>query len=252
MSAHERTPVAEQRVAAFAQAAGARLIDMPLHDIARQCGVSDATVVRFCRREGFRGLKDYKIALSRRTERTAARPLTGSESMSEIRQRLIDGSAQALFEMGERLDPAALEQAARSIQASGTLDIYATGGSAPIASYLRHQLIKLGIRTSIYSDPSSMRLSYAGFNRRVTVLSISVTGETIDVLEAQKAAHQAGCVTICLTAHPDSALARVSRIVLETAGGYFLQESSYARISQLVVVDMLFAALYGLQNREDA
>ena len=247
MSTRERTPVAELKVAEFVRQTGAGVIDMPLHDIAVASGVSDATVVRYCRREGYRGLKDYKIALSRRTEPRATPPLTGLEPLSEIRQRLISGCAQALYDTGERLNLNALEQAAQAIHTSGALDIYATGGSSPIASYLRHQLIKLGIRVSIYADSSSMRLSYAGFSRHDTVMSISVTGETPDVLEALCAAQQAGCRTICLTSRPESSLAQASDIVLEVAGGNFLLDSSYARISQLAVVDILYAALYGMK-----
>ena len=244
MSVRERPAAAEERVAAYMRESGARIIDMPLSDIARACEVSAATVVRFCRHEGYKGLKDYKIALSRRAERPEISPLTGGESLDEIRRRLTDGSVRVVAETGECLDLEQLEQAVQAIRHSGTLDIYAAGGSVPIASYLRHQLIKLGIRVSIYSDPSSMRLSYAGFARKGTVLCISATGMNEELMKAQRAAGKAGCVTVCLTANEASPLARESEIVLITAGGCFLRESSYARIAQLVVVDMLFAALY--------
>ncbi len=244
MSARERPREAELRVAEFVRRAGDGLIGMPLRDIAQRCGVSDATVVRYCRHEGYRGLKEYKIALSRRAELKSEPPLRGDETLCEIRRRVTEGSVQALYETGEKLSLDALEQAAGAILASGTLDIYAAGGSAPIAAYLRHQLIKLGIRASIYSDPSSMRLSYAGFERRAAVLSISSTGETQDVVAAQRAAAEEGCETICLTARPDSSLASVSRWVLTAVGGDFLGDSTFARIAQLAVADMLFAAIY--------
>ncbi len=250
MSTRERTAAAEMKVAEYARQVGAALIGMPLHDIARACGVSDATVVRFCRRQGYHGLKDYKIALSHREDAECAQPLNGSESLAEIRQRLVSGCVQALYDTGEKLSLSALKAASDAILSSGALDIYAAGGSAPIASYLRHQLIKLGIRASIYSDASSMRLSYAGFTRRDTVMSISVTGETPDVLDALNAARQAGCATICMTAHPESRMARLADTVLIAAGGNFLKDSSYARLSQLAVVDMLFAALHNRKQTE--
>ena len=248
MSSRERAHDAELKVADYVRRTGLQLIDMPLHEIAQKCGVSDATVVRFCRREGYKGLKDYKIALSRQMENVHYEPLKGNESTHAIRTQLIDGSIQALRKTGQQLNLKALEDAASAIRLSGSLDIYAAGGSVPIASYLRHQLIKLGIRASIYADPSSIRLSYAGFSQYATVLSISASGETHDVLEAQRAAQKAGCITICLTAHVESPLALASQIVLETAGDYFLQNSSYARISQLVAVDMLFAVIYNMQQ----
>ena len=250
MNMRDRPAVAELKVAAFVREAGPNLIDMQLRDIARACDVSDATVVRYCRREGFRGLKDFKIALSRRTERPKNPPLTGGEPMAEIRQRLVEGSVQALYDTGERLNPAALERAAEAIFKSGTLDIYAVGGSVPIASHLRLQMIKLGFHADIYPDISSMRLSYAVLSPQAAVMSISVSGETQDVLAAQRAARSAGCVTICITAHPESSLAKASDIVLEAAaGGCFLRDSSYGHISQLAVADMLFAVLYSMKQQ---
>ena len=244
-------PTAEQRVAAFMAAHGREILDMPLSRISDACGVSDATVVRYCVHAGYKGLKDFKIAMARSgAEDTSPAALRGDESLPELKQRLLSGCMEALRMTGMQLSADALGQAVQAIDRSDHLDVYACGGSAPIASYLRHQLIKLGIRASIYSDASSMRLSYAGFTRRDTVMSISVTGETPDVLDALNAARQAGCATICMTAHPESRMARLADTVLIAAGGNFLKDSSYARLSQLAVVDMLFAALHNRKQTE--
>ena len=133
MSTRERTAAAEMKVAEYARQVGAALIGMPLHDIARACGVSDATVVRFCRRQGYHGLKDYKIALSHREDAECAQPLNGSESLAEIRQRLVSGCVQALYDTGEKLSLSALKAASDAILSSGALDIYAAGGSATLS-----------------------------------------------------------------------------------------------------------------------
>ena len=78
-------PTAEQRVAAFFAARGAGILDMALSEISAACGVSDATVVRHCRHAGYKGLKDFKIAMAHAAEPLpAVLPVTGDEPLPEL------------------------------------------------------------------------------------------------------------------------------------------------------------------------
>lgn len=237
---------AEQRVAAYIAGQGKNVLTMPLSDIARACGVSDATVVRFCQHEGFRGLKDYKIALANASGVSAGDPaVTGAEPIPELKRRMFDGCMEALRQTCGLLRPEELERAVRAIAAAGDLDVYASGGSVPVASYLRHQLIKLGVRTSVYSDRNSMMLSQSRLGKQDAVLAISSSGATRDVVDAQASARRAGAAAICITAEPASPLARQSDILLLAVGGRFLGSNTYSRLAQLAVVDVLYAGLAG-------
>ena len=238
------SPGAEQRVAAFFAARGAGILQMPLSEIASACGVSDAAVVRHCRREGYRGLKDYKIAKANEQQADlSAPPVRGDESLPELKRRIFAGCIRAMKETSDQLNAAEMERAIRAIADSANLDVYACGGSVPVASYLRHQLIKLGIRTSVYSDRSSMLLSQSRLSQRDAVIAISSSGVTRDVVDAQRGARSAGAVTICLTAGPESPLAGTSDILLIATGESFLGSNTYSRLSQIAVVDVLYAGL---------
>ena len=242
-------PTAEQRVAAFMAAHGREILDMPLSRISDACGVSDATVVRYCVHAGYKGLKDFKIAMARSgAEDTSPAALRGDESLPELKQRLLSGCMEALRMTGMQLSADALGQAVQAIDRSDHLDVYACGGSRPMAAYLRHQLIKLGIRTGIYSDRTSMLLSQSRLTSRDAVLSISSSGVTPDVCDAQASAKAAGALTICVTAVPDSPLAAASDITLVAAGEHFLGNNTYSRLSQLAVVDLLYAGLAAMRE----
>ena len=247
----ESSRAAEQRVAAYFDARKREILETPLSEIAAACQVSPATVVRFCNHAGYKGLKDYKIALARRSaSASSASAVAGDEDAPELIRRIFAGCVSALEETGRRLSPEALSAAIACIASAGALDVYATGGSAPVASYLRHQLMKLGIRASLYSDRSSMLLSQARFTRQDTVLAISSTGATQEVVEAQRAAKEAGAATLCITADASSPLAAVSDIVLIAVGEHFLGNNTYARLSQLAVVDALYAGLVTLRKKQ--
>ncbi|MBQ9195610.1 MAG: MurR/RpiR family transcriptional regulator [Clostridia bacterium] len=244
---------AEQRVADFMAAHGRDILDMPLSRISAACGVSDATVVRYCLHAGYKGLKDFKISMSRIwSEADGAPTVRGDEQLPELQRRVFAGCMDALRSTAHRIDAAELSRALNAIADSDNLDVYACGGSLPIASYLRHQLVKLGIRTAVYSDRTSMLLSQSRLNSRDTVLSISSSGQTQDVNDAQASARKAGARTVCITAHPESALAAASDIVLVAAGEQFLGNNTYSRLSQLAVVDLLYAglAVMRMQSKE--
>ena len=238
------TAGAEQRVAAFFAAQGTGILQMPLSGIASACGVSNAAVVRHCRREGYKGLKDYKIAMAHASRLPpSAPPISGEERLPELKRRLFAGCIRALNDTSDLLSTEEMQRAISAVSESANLDVYACGGSLPIASYLRHQLIKLGIRASVHSDRSSMLLSQSRLSKRDAVIAISSSGATQEIVDAQRSARKAGAVTICLTACRESPLAAASDILLVAAGDAFLDNNTYARLSQIAVVDLLYAGL---------
>ena len=54
----------ERKVADFVLKSPLNVIRMRIVDLAKQAGVSEPTVVRFCRAVGCRGFQDFKMALA--------------------------------------------------------------------------------------------------------------------------------------------------------------------------------------------
>ena len=102
------------------------------------------------------------------------------------------------------------------------IDVYALGGSVPIASYFRHQFIKLGIRTNVYSDSFTMNMSQSHLKAGDVVVAISCSGKTKEVVDATTSAKAVGAHTICITTNDESPLSKVSDTVLLTANERFI------------------------------
>lgn len=244
---------AEKRVAEYLRAHGKEVISMPLSEISHACNVSDATVVRFCRHLGYKGLKDFKIAIAKEqstAELCNAAPIRWDDTTSALKEKVFSGCAMALQCSCKTLSDESLAQAVQALSAARNIDIYAVGGSAPIASYFRHQLIKLGIRSSVYSDAINMKLSQAQLGKRDVALAISCSGKTQEVVRALSAAAALKATTICLTNSRQAPLAREASICLITSGNRFFGEdyNTYSRLSQLAVVDILYAGLLLQKN----
>ena len=247
--------LAEKRVAAYVRAHGREIISIPLSEISRACNVSDATVVRFCRHLGYKGLKDFKIALASEqnvAQQSADLPIDWNDTLPQLKEKVFAGCIKALQCSSVTLSDTAVIRAVEALNKADNIDVYAVGGSVPIASYLRHQLMKLGIRSSVYSDSQSMQLSFSQLGENDVALAISCSGKTQEVVRALSSAASLGATTLCLTNSKQSPLAREASISMITSGNRFFGEdyNTYSRLSQLAVVDILYAGLIVMRGQQ--
>ena len=247
--------LAEKRVAAYVRAHGREIISIPLSEISHACNVSDATVVRFCRHLGYKGLKDFKIALASEqnvAQQSADLPIDWNDTLPLLKEKVFAGCIKALQCSSVTLSDKTVIRAVEALNKADNIDVYAVGGSVPIASYLRHQLMKLGIRSSVYSDSQSMQLSLSQLGENDVALGISCSGKTQEVIRALSSAAALGATTLCLTNSKQSQLAREASISMITSGNRFFGEdyNTYSRLSQLAVVDILYAGLIVLRGQQ--
>lgn len=246
-SVQGRYGAAEDRVIQYFSRRGSEILSIPLAEITSSCGVSPATVVRVCQHMGYTGLKDYRIALAQ--EKASEEPLSSSiewdDTDASLVRKVLRGCLNSLEGSAATLNAGEVTCAADAMLAASNIDVYAVGGSVPIASYLRHQLMKLGIRSSVYTDGTTMRLSQSQRKKGEVVIAISCSGMTANVVSALQSARKQKAVTVALTNDPQSKLAQSSDILLLTTGNRFLGDdcNTYSRLAQLAVVDILYAAL---------
>lgn len=227
--------------------AGLQIMTTSLSQIVAACDVSPATVVRVCQHLGYAGLKEYRIALAKES----ARPLQPSVTITPldpdiaIIEKVLQGCMASLQASASTLNASNFTDAVEALKRASNIDIYAVGGSVPIASYFRHQLMKLGIRSSVYMDDSTIRLSFAQRKENEVVIGMSCSGATENIVSSLLSAKKLHATTIALTNFPLSPLGQAADILLVTSGDPFWENdlNTYSRLAQLAVVDMLYAAL---------
>jgi len=248
----------EKNIADFIRRNVADILGMSISEIAKETGTSKSTVVRFCNHLGYSGLKEFKIDFYGKTtlpeiENTEVK---WGDSIGEVKNKVFTGAINALKDSFDTLSEKALKQAAEALRKAKNIDIYGQGGSSPIAIYLRHQLMKIGIRSSFYPDAHSQHLSLSQFEKGDVAIAISCSGENPEIVAAMQWVKTLGIIVIAITNFPDSSLGKLAdHILCNTAGSFFDgDENSYARIAQLVTVDTLYlvlAMLMGKKNVED-
>ena len=238
---------AESKVAAYILEHPKETLDRHIGELSKAIGVSEPTIIRFCRSLGLDGYKSFKLHLARSMPRAGNQLLTDinqSDSPSKIGYKIIDSAIASLQETRKHLDSPELDKAVQALLRASRIEFYGQGGSGVVASDAQQKFFRLGTPVVAYSDPYIHCVSAALLTSECVVVAVSHSGSSKDLLNSVELAKETGATTIAITAG-QSMLAQVADIVLPID----VQEDStdYApiksRMSQLVLLDTLAIAI---------
>jgi RpiR family transcriptional regulator, carbohydrate utilization regulator len=239
---------AEQRVVGALDANAADLIKLPVKELARRIGVSEATVIRCCQALGYRGLRDFRLALAAETlspHRVIHEAVHPTDDAVAIVEKVLRSDIQALADTIATLDPAALEQAAQALDRAARIEVYANGSSVPIALDAYYRLLRIGLPVTVVSDSHLQATSAAQLPAGSVAFAISHTGRTRETHRTLQLARQAGATTILLSSYRNTPIGELADIVLVTASpeSALRPEAGASRVTHLALVDALSVLL---------
>lgn len=239
--------ISEKKLADFILTAQDRVARMSISELSEACGVADATVSRFCRRLGFRGFPDFKLAVANATvRRLTDNPLSGEitqqDTLEEISRKLLAANSLAMTQTLEVLDLAMIHEAALLLRQARSVLCMGQGGSMLIASEAAHLFSTISNRFHPVSDSHMQAMAAAMIEEDDVILFFSYSGSTLAMLDTLKVAKERGGKVILVTRFPNSPGAQLADVVLQCgANENPLQSGSIpARIAQMYLLDILF------------
>ncbi len=257
---------AEQRTAAFVLEYPEQVALLPLRHLAAQCGVSEPTILRFCRGLGFGGYQDFKMSLVRELLRNSGetRLFGGSRDfrLSSVHHSGDEESSTSTRDIEKRpewktaladtitvesqktlvsVDDEVLERAAEALASADMTVTAGLGGAAGVAYILADSLTGLGKKCFSSHDRSYLQVLPGSLGMGDLVIGISHSGETEEIVNLVSRASDKGIKTISITNYEGAPLDRCASITLFTSyredllGSY----SPLTRISELVVIAAL-------------
>lgn len=249
---------AEKKLADYILSAQDCISRMSISQLASACSVADATVSRFCRRLGYKGYPDFKIAIANSfAHRLEDNPLSGEitreDSLETISQKLLNASAMAMVQTREVLNLDAVAQAAAVLRESTSVLCMGQGGSMLIASEAAHLFSTISGKFRPVSDSHMQAMAAVMMEPTDSILFYSYSGSTLAMLDTLKTARERGARIILVTRFPNSPGAALADIVLQCgANENPLQSGSVpARIAQMYLTDILFSE-YTRKNLDEA
>jgi DNA-binding MurR/RpiR family transcriptional regulator len=223
-------------------------VEQTITRLAKLSGVSNTTVSRFCRRMGFDGFRQIKIALARDWGTPSTLVYIESQpddTLASVAQKIFSANIQALHDIHRSLDLDLLEGVVDAILRAGRVDLYAAGGAGIAARELHFKCLHLGINANAFLDSQMQVMSAASLTPQDVGIGISHTGMQSQVAEALRVAREGGAMTVALTSYPNTPVAKAADVVLYTAS--LAAASTYisptVRNAQLAIVDVIYEAM---------
>jgi DNA-binding MurR/RpiR family transcriptional regulator len=220
-------------------------------ELAVASGVSEATVIRFCKAIGFAGYPQLRLALAAEAGRAQGADRNGrvvgsdigpGDDLALVVEKIAFADARAVEETGVQLDIVVLERVVEAVVRAQRVDLYGVGASAFVALDFQQKLHRIGRVAFAWSDTHVALTSAALLRPGDVAIGISHTGATTDTIDALTEARSHGATTVALTNFPRSPIALAAEHVLTTAAREttFRSGAMASRLAQLTVVDCLF------------
>ena len=261
----------EVRIAKRIQAAPDEFVRSSVRSVAADLGVSEPTILRFCRTIGCEGFKDLKfrliqeLALSQANSDLAARATKAAGSADrgtvEARgvevgpddDRLFDTIIEALTRTRDTLVYKDLLSGARAIAKAGRVVVYGIGGSsAALAAEAHNRLFRLNVPVMVFIDGYTQRMSAAILAEGDVALFISSTGRPRELQESLELAKYRKATCIAIT-DKETPLGRDADICLHVglaASGVEEIQPNPMRFAQLFVIDRLAYAVAAILGEQ--
>lgn len=233
----------EAKVAGYVLEHANDVINMRIVDLAAETGVSEPTVIRFCRAVGHEGFLAFKMQLAQQISLGGVYTqfaVDDKDTVEDLRNKVFDTTVGSLLTVRDELDPAVLETAIKIISNANRVEFYGFGASGSVAADAQHKFFRLQLSTAAYTDPHIQHMSAISLGKDDVVVAISQSGQTRALLQSVSLAMEAGATVIGLAPQgtPLSEQCSIPIYVnMEEDHQAFAPVSS--RIAHLVVIDVL-------------
>ena len=230
------------------------VVDMTVGELAKECGVSEASVSRFCKRIELKGFHHLKISLARElVDAQDDGEISGHISVDDMEGSLrgiLSNKMEELRQTVAMIDREELKKIVAVINNADTVLMAAVGNTIPVAMDGAYKFNQIGIRamsTPIWE--TELGYSYNLTDKDV-VVAISNSGESTGVIQILEAAKSRGAVAISITNNDRSSVAELStyHITTATREKLFLDGYCFSRVSATMVIEIIYLLLASMRK----
>lgn len=227
-----------------------RSVGLSIHELASAAFVSASTVSRLCKRldtggyKGFQRSLVYDLAIEHDADRSEVAGLSPHDTTRQTASKVTRRSIEALA-ITERLnDVETIDDCVALMGAARVINLFGMGSSLLTARDLHYKLVRANVLCNVSEDWHEQLVRARNMGPEDLAIAFSYSGRTREVITCVEEARKQGAAAIAITrSGHDAEFVRLADKVLYVAATEPLFRSSAAasRISQLGVVDILFA-----------
>lgn len=118
-----------------------------MSELAKQSGVSDATVVRMCHHIGYTGYYEFRITLAKDLGRQQYETVNRVQTHDEVEKQFRE-YAENIIAIGRRIDADAMWNCVNLLKSCKQAHLLSVGNTCPLTQYMGFRLGRLGIKST--------------------------------------------------------------------------------------------------------
>src|SRR5690625_498940 len=209
-------------------------------------GVSQASITKFSKKIGLKGLRSLKVELAKEHTKSEqevySKSLSPEDDVNITMDKALNNTVSALYGTHKTVNYRSVEEAAETLASASEVVLFGIGASRIPSEDLYLKLSRIGIKSVVPFDNHVLLTKIPVLKERSVVVLFSTSGRTKEIIDTLKQCRSNGVKTILITRAINSPARNIASIVMSTS----LEENNIrigtmtARISQLYLVDVLF------------
>ncbi|MGL5001195.1 MAG: MurR/RpiR family transcriptional regulator [Cetobacterium sp.] len=231
------------------------------YDLADKSDVSQASVVRFAKKLGFKGFPEFKIALAgdiaMKNNETNINiiydEIKFDDATEILAKKVVYENIKSVDDTFKILKFEEIEKAAETIHAAKRIFILGAGFSGIVARDFQYKLWELGKNVIFETDQHIQLTNASTAGEGDVVFVISYSGQTLDIYQSILEFKEKDVKVITLTKFASNPIKDIGDIALSTIveKSNLRSTSLSSRMAQLTVIDILYIKLIQM-DREKA
>lgn len=227
---------------------------MSLKEFARAGRVSEPTIVRMVKAAGFSGFKEFRDALIRELaaggrEDSELQAFLGyrvkrGDKVSQIPEKITANNIEVMKDTLKSISVRDFQKVIKTLAAARSVELFAVENSDATASDLLTKLTYLGMDCHYAKDYYIQRIRAGYLSEQDVAVGISYSGCSKDTVDAMREAKKCKAKTIVITNFRDSLITKYADLVLCTSQEQlFYGDAIFSRVSQMMIVDMIYTGM---------
>ncbi len=247
----------EKKVVDYIMANESEIIWSNLTDLAERIGASEATLIRTCKKLGYSGFQDFKINMalakihSLSKVENEIKEIDKTDSIKTLSDKIRQMHVIAIDEVFSNLDYNEIEKIAKKLLEARFINLFAFGGTKPIAVDLHHKLFRMGFTSAVFVDLREQKMRATLAKPNDVFFAFNFSGFGSNTYDALMLAKKNGATIISLTSNKNSPIAKISDFKLFGVTNWESQFTGTTdRLTQLAIIDVLFLYIINLDKPE--
>ena len=246
---------AEKKIADYVINNKEKIIEMTVSELATQSNVSEATIVRFCKKCELKGFHDLKINIAKEMINSKDNNITNeldSNNIAQSLQNILANKIEELKQTISMINEEDIKKILDAIKKARVVQFAAVGNTIPVAMDGAYKFNQLGIASFTNTIWETQLAFTYTLTKEDVVIVISNSGSSKNLVTLLDIANERQATTISITNHENSPVANKSKYHINTATRekLFLDEFSFSRVSAMVVIETLYLLL--TRDKKDA